>query len=360
MGTAAARALSARGRSVILFERFTFGHDRGSAAGSTRNFRLTYHDPLYVRMARRALTAWRALEAEAGLELLRTVGGLDVGHEETGAAAAALEAGGETFERPTADEVAERWPALRFPDGSRFLYQADGAIIRSRDAVLAQARLAARHGADLREGVRIVSMRGSGEDAEVRTDRDDVVQAGAAIVAAGAWIGSLLHPASIDVPVSPTLEQSTHLRTEITGLPTLIDWAESPAQPPYVVPNPFEPGEIKAGAHRSGPLVDPDHRSFDPDPEREARVVEWVGRRIDAPVSIRRTQTCLYTVAADDDFVVDRRGPIVIASPCSGHGFKFTPLIGEVLADLATGAEPSVPLDRFRLDRLSLRTGATA
>jgi sarcosine oxidase len=358
MGTAAARALGSRDRSVILFERFTLGHERGSSAGTTRNFRLTYHDPIYVRMARQALAGWRKLEDEAGLELLRTVGGLDVG-DETDAAAAALAAGGEDFERPSAEAVAERWPALRFPEGSRFLYQTEGAIIRSRDAVQAQARLAAASGADLREETTVASVRPAGGGVEIRTDRGDVVRAAAAVVAAGAWTPSLLRAAAIDVALAPTLEQSTYLRTDAVGLPTVIDWAESPAQPPYIVPDPYQPGEIKAGAHRSGPIVDPDERSFDTDPEREARVVDWVRRRIDAPASIRRTQTCLYTCAPDDDFVVDRVGPIVIASPCSGHGFKFTPLIGELVADLATGAEPRSPIDRFGLDRAALRAGTT-
>ena len=89
MGTAAARALSARGRAVVLLERFTLGNDKGSTAGTTRNFRLTYHDPLYVRMARLALERWRELEDQAGQELLRVVGGLDVGAGDRGLGARA-------------------------------------------------------------------------------------------------------------------------------------------------------------------------------------------------------------------------------------------------------------------------------
>jgi sarcosine oxidase len=354
MGTAAARALSARGRSVILFERFTFGHAKGSAAGTTRNVRLTYHDPLYVRMARQAFEAWRALEADAGAELLRVVGGLDVG-DATDTAAAALGAAGERFERPSVDEVAERWPMLRFPDGSRFLFQAEGAIVRSREAVLAQARIAARDGADLRQETPVRSIAPADDGVELVTTTGDVVQAPAAILAAGAWNVSLVRATGTDLPVQPTLEQSTYFEHGPEGLPTVIDWTASTTQPPYLVPDPFTPGAFKTGIHRSGPPVDPDARPFDPDLVRERRAVSWVETLLAAPASLSGSETCLYTVAPDEDFVLDRVGPIVVASPCSGHGFKFTPLIGEVVADLATGVAPGIPLDRFRLDRQALR-----
>jgi sarcosine oxidase len=353
MGVASARALSARGRSVVLLERFTLGNDRGSTAGTTRNFRLTYHDPLYVRMARRALDGWRALEDEAEQELLRVVGGLDVG-EATEASARALEDAGEPFERPSDAEVAERWPMLRFPPNSRFLYQADGAILRSHEAVKAMAALAAGHGADVREETRADSIVAAGEDVEVAT-AGGAIRAPVAIVAAGAWTGSLLELAGMTLALLPTLEQSTYFDAEAHDLPTVIDWDETPQEPPYIVPDPFQPGRIKAGAHLSGPAVDPETRSFDVDGPREQRVVDWVDRRLAGPAAVRNTETCLYTRTRDEDFVLDRVGPFVIASPCSGHGFKFTPLIGEVMADLATGEGTGVPLERFRADRTALR-----
>jgi sarcosine oxidase len=356
MGTAAARAISSRGRSVLLLERFTLGHAKGSSGGPTRNFRLTYHDPVYVRMARDALERWRRLESESGLELLRIVGGLDVG-EATAASAAALEAAGESFERPSAAEVAERWPVLRFDAGSAFLYQPEGAIIRADEAIGAQARLARAAGAELRERAVVEAVRPAAEGIEVVTSGGEVIHATAAIVAAGAWASSLLRNAGIDLLLQPTLEQSTYFEAgrEGSSIPTIIDWDAAPREPPYIVPNPFRPGEIKAGAHLSGPVIDPDRRSFEPDPDREARIAQWTAERLSAPARLLRTETCLYTTTPDEDFVIDRAGPLVVASPCTGHGFKFAPLIGEVLADLATGEQPSIPLDRFRVDRPALR-----
>jgi sarcosine oxidase len=243
---------------------------------------------------------------------------------------------------------------LRFPDGSEFLYQPEGAIVRAEAVIRAQARLAAERGATIRERTVAETVEPAGDGVEVVTSGGEVYRAPAAIVAAGAWVAPLLRGAGIDLPLRTTLEQSTYFGLD-APLPTVIDWDAAPAQPPYVVPNPFEPGEIKAGAHLSGPAVDPDTRSFDPDPERETGIARWIAERLDPAPTLRRTETCLYTITPDEDFVIDRLGPLVLASPCSGHGFKFTPLIGEVLADLTTGTDPPVPLDRFRVDRPGLR-----
>jgi sarcosine oxidase len=167
----------------------------------------------------------------------------------------------------------------------------------------------------------------------------------------------LLRGAGVDLPLRPTFEQSTHfdIRGVGSSMPTIIDWDAAPHQPPYLVPNPFRPGEIKAGAHLSGPPIDPDARSFEPDVDREAWIVGWMRLRLSSPPRLLRTETCLYTTTPDEDFVIDRVGPLVVASPCTGHGYKFAPLIGDVLADLTTGEQPPIPLDRFRAARPALR-----
>jgi len=356
MGTAAARALGARGRATILLERFELGHVRGSSGGPTRNFRLTYHDPLYVRMARASLERWRRLETEAGVELLRVVGGLDIGEAAIRVSGAALEAAGESFERPSAAEATERWPRLLL-EGRTLLYQPEGAIIRADHAIAAQARSAAAAGAEIREGVTVRSIRPAGDGVEVLTYEGEAIEASAAIVAAGGWAPSLLADADVRLPLRILQEQSTvfDAEPELATTPTVIDWEAWSDRFPYIVPNAFAPGEIKVGIHLSGPVVDPDTRSFDPDADREAQALGWVGRLVSPPPTPSHTESCLYSVTPDEDFVLDRVGPIVVASPCSGHGFKFAPLVGEIVASLATGEEPPVPLDRFRLDRRALR-----
>ncbi|MFM8998875.1 MAG: N-methyl-L-tryptophan oxidase [Actinomycetota bacterium] len=353
VGTAAARALAGRGRAVTLLERGPIGHADGSSGGPTRIFRLAYDLPDYVRMARVALRAWRDLEAEAGEELLVTTGGIDIG---SGArlAADALAACGEPFAWLDADATAERWPALRLAAGERALVQEDAGVCLAERTVHAQARLARARGVDVRETTAALAIAPAGDGVEVRT-ADATIRADVAVVAAGAWAGPLLRTVDIDVPLTPTLEQVTYLRlTTPSPLPTVIDWADDGSAAPYAVPDPTDPGAFKIALHGAGPTVDPDRDPRDADPIRRARAVDHAARRF-APHAVGGTDTCLYTRTPDEDFVLDRVGPIVVASPCSGHGFKFTPLLGDLVADLATDATPAVPLERFRLGRPALR-----
>jgi sarcosine oxidase len=345
MGTSAARWLTKANRDVLLLERREIGHARGSSGGPTRIFRLTYHHPDYVRMARRALDEWRALEAEAGEPLLVTTGGLDLG-EGGRRSAEAAEAAGVAVERAPAPAIQERWPALLVPDGVEGFVQEDAGVCLAERTVRAQARLAVEAGATVRERVTVQRIVATGTGAEVHAG-DESFRAPIVVVTAGPWAGDLLRTAGLDLPLVPTLEQVTYFRLqEPSPLPTLIDWDVTP-HIPYAVPHPEDPGAFKVALHLSGPPVDPDARSFDPDPDRVARVVDYAAARFALHGDDGGTQTCLYTNTPDEDFVLDRRGPVVIGSPCSGHGFKFAPLLGRILADLALARPAPLPIERF-------------
>ncbi len=354
MGTAAARSLTERGRSVILLERFEIGLARGSSGGPTRIFRLAYHHPDYVRMARRALGEWRDLEAKAGESLLVTIGGLDVG-ETSERTAQALEAAGERFDRPSPEAVRERWPALRFEPGVGLLVQEDGGVCMAERTVRAQARLAREGGAEILERTTVEAIACGSEGVEVSA-AGATYRAPVGVVAAGAWAGALLAGAGLDARLAPTLEQVTYFELERpSALPTVIDWTVDRDRTPYLVPDPEHPGAFKLAIHMSGPPVDPDTGPFAPDPERGAKARAYARAHVADHHPTGTTDTCLYTNTPDEDFVLDRRGPLVVASPCSGHGFKFAPLVGRIVADLMTGEQPPVPLERFRSDRAALR-----
>jgi len=352
-GTSAGRSLTERGRSVLLLERFEIGHARGSSGGPTRIFRISYHHPDYVRMARLALEEWRDLEAKAGETLLVSTGGLDVGAggRET---ANALEAAGERFEYLKPQAVRERWPSLRFQPDSEILHQEDGGVCMAERTVRAQARLAAEGGATILQHTKVERVTVHPAGVEVHTE-GATYRAPVAVIAAGPWAGGLLTDAGLPLRLVPSFEQVTYFALdEPSPLPTVIDWTGDRVRTPYVVPNPEEPGHFKVALHMSGPAVDPEARSFDPDPERVAKVIDYARDRFAPHRPTGATDTCLYTNTPDEDFVLDRRGPVVIGSPCSGHGFKFTPLVGRILADLATGDPPPVPLKRFVSTRASL------
>lgn len=351
MGTATARSLVERGRSVLLLERFEVGHARGSSGGPTRIFRLSYDHPDYVRMARHALREWRELEAMAGERLMITTGGLDVG-EGSRPTADALRAAGESFEHLSAEVVAERWPGLRFPTGTEIFVQEEGGVCMAERTVRAQARLAVEDGATLMEHTRAERIVATGTGAEVHTEGSSFT-AEVVVVTAGPWAGPLLADAGYRLPLIPSFEQVTYFELEEPSpLPTVIDWTLDPVRTPYVVPDPEEPGAFKVALHHSGGPVHADERSFDPDPERVERVRTYVDERFAAHHPTGVTDTCLYTNTPDQDFVLDRRGSLVIGSPCSGHGFKFTPLIGRILADLATAQPAPIPIERFLMGRL--------
>lgn len=367
MGTAAARHLAMRGRHTLVLERFTFGHANGSSGGPTRIFRFMYHTPGYARMALAASAAWDELADAAGEVLLHVTGGLDVGDAAI-PRAEVLESLGASVEHLTPEGASERWPDLHLPGDATIVFQPDGGVLRAARTVQAQARLAKEAGADVRQDTPVRSIAVRGDRGEVVTD-DATFLAETVVVTAGAWAGPVLRTGGIDLPLRPSLEQATYYHldgggsapTRPTGpLPTIIDWDADPDQPPYLVPDPFETdaGHFKVGLHHSGPVTDADARTFEPDPARVGRVQAWVDRHLEGAAPLDRTDTCLYTLTPDEDFILDRVGPLVVASPCSGHGFKFVPLFGRVIADLATGDTPPFPLDAFRLDRPALRTSA--
>jgi len=352
MGTSTARWLAARGRRTLLLERFRIGHSNGSSHGPNRIFRLAYHHPDYVRMARLALEEWRRLEDEAGEGLLDVTGGLDAG---PGApvAAEALGMAGVGFEWFESAEAVERWPALRPPDGP-LLFQPDAGVCRADATVAAQARLAAAAGATVAEGTAARAIEPRGDGVVVSTTDDRAHRASVVVVTAGAWAEPLLAGAGIELPLRVTGEVIGYARLPAASeLPTLIEWpAGERPHARYALPVPDAPDLVKVGAHQAGTVVDPNRPPVVP--AADAALDAFADERFPG-ARVESVEPCLYTNTADEDFVLDRVGPVVIGSPCSGHGFKFTPLIGRILADLATGVEPSVPLERFAWDRPSLR-----
>lgn len=354
MGTAAARELALRGRHTLILERFSVGHAQGSSGGPTRIFRLVYDAVDYIGMARLARERWVELEEASGEELLRVTGGLEI--DRGPAVEAALTAAGVPFDVLSAGAARERWPVLRLPADARIVFQADGGVVRADRAVRAQARLATAAGATLREHTVVTGLTVEGEQVRVTTGADESFTAPVAVLSAGAWAAGLLGSIGLDLALAPTQEQVTYFELDRPeALPSIIDWGAEPATPPYLVPDPWEPGRFKMGLHHSGPAVDPSMPRLAPDPDRLRRVRDYLSARLGPHREVGEVDTCLYTNTPDEDFVLDRAGPVVVASPCSGHGFKFTPLMGSAIADLATGADPPFPLARFRIDRPGLR-----
>jgi len=319
MGCAAARSLARRGHDVTIYERFEIGHKRGSSHGPTRIYRFSYPDERYVAMMKEAYTLWRELEAASQTKILFETGGLDMG-KDLDAHIAAFEAHDIRYEVLDAHRAAERWPSLTLPEGD-VLFQADGGVVHAERAWDAFAQGALAAGARLLETRKIDDL-----------GPDGFVDADVTVVTAGGWAKQLLATAGIELNVRPTRETVAYF--EIPDIPpTLVDWGDPSV---YALHDPVH--GVKAGEHIAGPTTDPDE-SGEINDDSIRRLSEWVAVRYrDANATARHAETCIYTNTPDEHFVLERRGSVVIGSACSGHGFKFAPLIGARLADLAESA----------------------
>lgn len=334
MGSAAAWWLARQGRSVALLERFEAGHKRGSSHGRSRIFRLAYPDPFYVDLARQALPLWRELEDDAGASLLTTTGGVDHGPEDSvGLVADALSGAGAPYETMSSEAAQERWPGMRF--GECVLFQPDAGCCDADATVHALQRRCAQLGADVRFEVGVVGVEPSASGVLARTPTGDDFAAPIAVVACGPWASSVLGGRVRLAPLTVTREQVFYFepRDDEAAWPSFIHHRD-----PFIYGLDTPGAGVKVAEHHTGAVTDPDRRSFDVDPEGQARVSsyvdEWFPGLDPEPVG---AETCLYTTTPTQDFVVDRAGPIVVAAGFSGHGFKFVPLIGRLLADLALG-----------------------
>ena len=301
-----------------MIEQFSVGHERGSSHGSSRIVRLSYPDARWVRLAREAFPLWRQLEAECGRPLLDLNGTLDLGEWQPNRAA--LSACGVAFELLEPRQIERRFGISGSTAG---LFQPDGGTVRADLALEALLASATDAGAELREGVRVDALEEDGESVLAAG-----VRAHVAVVTAGPWA-----PGLAGVDATPTSETTSYFAHE-RALPAVIDTTAGP-ELGYAL---AAPGVgLKAGFHQAGPPADPD-LPLPPDAAIASRTEEWVRRRFPAAGELVRSETCFYTTRAGDQFLLERRGRVVVGSPCSGHGFKFAPEVGRRLARLAAEA----------------------
>ena len=336
-GVAALRALALAGLDAVLVEQFALGHDRGSSHGKSRIFRLAYPEPRYVRLAQRAREGWRALEAEAGEELIAHTGSLDIGATALDVAAALAECGA-PYEVLDGRTAAARWPISFDPDEPA-LFQPDGGMMRADRAIAALLEGALASGAEALEHNTVTGLDERADGVMLETSAGEIT-ARSAVVAAGAWSRDLLAPLGIELATTPTRETISYFHHDrAEELPTVIDYALLPTshsagngRASYSLPAPGV--GIKAGLHRGGPATDPDLPG-QVDEALVAWTAEWIARRYPrADPQPVESETCIYTNTPDQDFVVERRGRVVVASACSGHGFKFAPALAETIAAL--------------------------
>jgi sarcosine oxidase len=372
MGSAAAQAMSRRGLRVLGLDRYRPPHTFGSSHGESRIIREAYFErPLYVPLVRQAYARWREIQAETGRPLLRVCGGISIGSPQseivTGARASA-QVHQVPYEELSAAELQHRFPAWRVPDSMIGIWDPGAGILDPEACVTAMLDLAKAHGAQLLFDEPVLSWEsvtiGDADAIRVRTAQA-TYSAKQLVITTGGWARDLL--TSLDLPL--TVERNA------------VHWFAPAAQPESLRPDRFplflldpvvapHPGSdrvaygfpdlgngVKVAWHHQG-----DHTTAD-DVRRTVDAAEIdeirdVLRRFmpDANGSWIKSAVCLYTNTPDLDFLIDRHPAhpqVLIASPCSGHGFKFAPAIGDILADLAIDGRTAFDLTPFRIDRFS-------
>ena len=347
---------------MLGLEQHDLLHELGSSHGLTRIIRLAYHEhPAYVPLLRRSYELWHELEAIAGEQLLITTGSLEGGPEDGPTFRGALEAA-ELHDLPhevlSAEELRRRYPAYAgFEPDTRVVWQPDGGFLLAERTIVAHVNAAIANGADLRfrEPVRTWEATADG-GVRVTTDRDSY-EADRLVITAGPWMGQLVpRLASLAVPERQVVAWLQPTRPELFAperFPVfLIDVEEGSY---YGFPVHDVPGFKFGRYHHLREPIDPDDPDRTARPDDEAVLRAFATRYFpDGAGATVMLKACIFTNTPDEHFIIDRlpESPQVsVAAVCSGHGYKFCSVVGEIMADLAVDGETRHDIGLFRLDR---------
>jgi sarcosine oxidase len=351
-GLATAWQLARRGvERVALVERFRLHHDRGSSHGHARITRTTYSDARYIRLVGVAhAEEWPRLEHDSERTLIHRCDGLFFGPPEGDLerwAAAVAAAGAPGVTRLEASEARRRFPAFAFPDAELVLHDTTGGVVAAAETLLALDRRCRVEGVHVLEETRVRAIDASSDPVEVDTDRGRLL-AERVVVTAGAWVSHLI----------PALRGAVRVSRQHVGFfdagaagglgrfPVWVYVGDEARGLYYGLPAFGRPG-IKAALHGVSAGEDDPEVHPGPDAGEIARVRRFLERQLTIPLGeTLHAETCLYTNTPDERFVI---GPlpghpnVVVGSICSGHGFKFGPLAGRLLAELLMDGKTSVP-----------------
>ena len=363
MGSATTCHLASRGARVLGIDQHTPPHEFGSSHGESRIIRTVYYEhPLYVPMVQRSLELWRKLERDANAPgLLRLTGNLMLGHERSGLISGARRAAEEhslRVEEIGASQLQDRFPQFVPLPGFKALLDPEAGFLDPERCVKAHLDLAVRHGATLRTGEQVVNWTLTTTGVRVRTTMA-TYEAGKLVLAAGPWMSELI--GAMGPPL--TVERQTVL------------WFQPPGERAMWTPDrfpvfmcEFDDGQLiygfplgprgwKAAVHYQGEAVaDMSTLRREIEPHDVARVRSAVSRLFDwvSDAPLLDSAPCLYTDTQDLRFVIDflpGMPQVLVSSPCSGHGFKFASVIGEIQAQLLLDGKCDFDISPFRIDR---------
>lgn len=362
LGSGAAYHLARGGHQVLALERFELGHVNGGSHDTTRILRHSYHTPGYAALTIEAYDDWATLEADSGEQLVTVVGGLDMFPVDAAIPitqyTGSMDAIGIPYEELSADEVTARWPTLVPPAGTRCLHQARGAIVPAARGVATMQDQARRHGAVIRDHSPVSAVRDLGADGVEVDAGGTTYRCRRLVVCADAWTNDVLAGLGRTFPLTVTCEQVTYFRPPRPErfaqdrMPLWL-WMDDPTF--YGFPT-YGESTIKCAQDAGGPAVSPDDRPYDTDQAMLDLLTDHLSRVVPEAGPAERSVRCLYTMTPDRDFIlspVPGHEAVLVGMGC-GHGFKFAPTIGRLLATLAVEGETKTDISAYRMDRPAL------
>jgi sarcosine oxidase len=356
MGSATLRAISRRGLRVLGIDRFAPPHDRGSSHGDSRIIREAYFEhPSYVPLVQRAYVLWDEIARESGRTLFTRTGGVMIGPPGGVLVPGSLRSAREhglAHEVLDAAAIQARVPAFRPRADWIGVWEPNAGVLRPEAAIEAMLAGAAAHGAAVRTGEVVTGWSADGAGVEVRTDRG-VHRAGQLVLAAGAWMPRLVPELPLETVRRVLFWFETVAARVAHDVCPISIWEHDPGR--YIYSFPRTERGVKVAHHDLGGAADPDRLDREVRPEEVAAIRALLHDMMPfASGPLLSTAVCMYTKTPDEDFVVDRHpvhDRVVVASPCSGHGFKFAPAIGEAISDLVVEGWTRHDLRRFAANR---------
>jgi sarcosine oxidase len=370
MGSSAAQHLAARGARVLGLDQFMPPHDRGSSHGGTRMIRQAYWEsPHYIPLVLRSYELWAKLERDAGAKLLTITGGLILGSADKQliqGGIAAAEAHGIPYSVLSPNEIRNRFPAITPLDNDVAVHEPLAGYLFPEECIRAQLQLAQRSGGDLRFGEKVLDWSTHADRVEVKTERGKF-EAGRLIVTAGPWANAALRntlPLRVTRQVMIWIQPQGGIGPFVPdGFPVFLSESPDGGFPGYGFPAvDGASGGIKVAIHGSNVECTPESIDRVIHEVDGAEVIRQLRPRFHAlDGKILKAQTCMYTMTPDEHFIIGQHPEHVsvsIACGFSGHGFKFAPVVGEILADLAWAGTSCHPISIFSPTRfLETRAG---
>jgi sarcosine oxidase len=362
-GSSALYHLARAGRKVAGIDRFVPPHNHGSSYGQSRIIREAYHEnPVYVPFVRAAYELWDELQREAGRRLLVETGGLLLGRADTmvvQGARLSAETHGIAYEWLEAADLRRRFPAFWPNDDTVAVWEKRAGILFPEECIKAHLAGAAVRGAVIRCEETVMSIAPSGDGVEVRTSKGRYL-AGKVIVSAGAWLGDLLP--ELRLPLTIERQVVCWFRNGALGsdasavllpdrMPVYI-WEYAPGQIFYGFPDLGQ--GIKIGFHHGGRHIQPDELQQDAGEVEMCEIREIAHTYLAIEPVFEAASVCMYTNTPDEGFIIDKYPgcpQILVVSVCSGHGFKFSSVVGKIASEWALGRPAEFDLRPFALGR---------